>query len=287
MGHLSGRLFTGLHWEQGRALATYLDVAEPVPSGTALAWRLDGPRRCTGIYHGRTERRRPCPRSSPVGERSQCGTCAGADPGRLIAQDRADPSGTFRTYLALFGRSTIKVGLTARGRSTDRLLEQAAAAHVFVCTGPYDEARHAELLLSSGLGIPEHLSWSRKRELWSDPGTAVERAAVLAEQAARARALVSADGRARVLPDEPVVDHAARYGLEALPRDRRVVTSPEADDVLAGTVVGVLGRLLVLDDGLVLDSRALEGWTVTTAGEQTRLAVAPLVESTVAQPSLF
>lgn len=280
-------------------LATYLNDAgkahhELVARGQELSWQMRGPRRCIGIYNGQTDRRRLCPRRAAVSDGSQCAACKAADPGRLIAQDRASPSGIFRTYLALFGRNTVKVGLTAERRAVDRLLEQAAAAHVFVCSGTYKEARQAELLLSSGLGVPQHLGWRRKRELWSEETDAQQRADALAERAVEARTLLSQDGQAQVLPDGPVVDDTAHYGLtaDALPRRRQVPTAVQEGDVAAGTILGTLGKLLVLDDRndcLVLDTRALEGWIVTTAApdKQTHFAVAPLVESSVQQESLF
>lgn len=262
--------------------------------GMKLSWRLQGPRQCIGIYNGRTERRRVCLRRSPVGDGSQCAACTAADPGRLIAQDRANPSGTFHAYLALFGRDAVKVGLTAERRAADRLLEQAAAAHVFVGSGSYREVRHAELLLSSGLGVPQHLSWRRKRELWSEQTDAARRGEVLTASAVEARTLLAQDGQVRVLPEGSVVDDATHYGLpeDELPRQRKVPSAVQEGDVAAGKILGVLGKLLVLDDDrdcLVLDTRSLEGWTVTAAGPeaQAHFAVAPLIESSVQQESLF
>jgi hypothetical protein len=294
-----GRLFTGLYWEQGQALATYLDEAgrayrEAIRPGDVVAWRLHGLRRCTGVYNGQTERRRPCPRRAAVRHGGQCASCVSADPGRLIAKDRAAPSGTFRTYLALFGRDTVKVGLTADGRAADRLLEQAAAAHVALCSGPYAGARQAELLLSNGLSLPQHVSWRRKRALWSERSDARHRAETLMVRAERARALLSQQGDAAVLSHEAVVDDATRYGLpgDVLPRRRHVVTGVDDGDLAAGSVLGVLGKLLVLDaagDCLVLDTRALEGWSLIgqAPGEPSRFATAPVLESSVQQEPLF
>lgn len=259
-----------------------------------FAWRVHGPRRCIGIYNGKTERRQPCSRRAEASDGSQCAACLAADPGRLIAQDRTSPPGTFRTYLALFGRDTVKVGLTAERRADDRLLEQAAAAHVFISSGSYYDARQTELRLSSGLGLTQQLSWRRKRELWSEETEADQRLEVLAAKAADARNLLGHSAQVNAPRDESVVDDAAHYGLPGgvLPRQRRVPTVMQESDAAAGTVVGVLGKLLVLDDGhgcLVLDTRALEGWTVTNAAptQSTHFAVAPSVELSVQQESLF
>ncbi|MGH3921530.1 MAG: hypothetical protein ACRDTT_01415, partial [Pseudonocardiaceae bacterium] len=89
-----------------------------------MRWGVRGPRRCIGVYEPVRRTRRPCPGDRPPESGAQCRLCAYADPGRLIAQDRAAPDGTlpagaFRAYLALFGRDTVKVGLTAQRRATD------------------------------------------------------------------------------------------------------------------------------------------------------------------------
>lgn len=278
---------------------THMDEAgsahhQSVAAGQRLAWLMHGPRRCIGIYNGQAERRQPCPRQAEASDGSQCANCHAADPGRLIARDQASPSGIFRTYLALFGRDTVKVGLTAERRADDRLLEQAAAAHVFVSSGSYHDARQTELRLSSGLGLTQQLSWRRKRELWSEEAGAGQRVEALMAKATDARRLLAEGGQAGVLIDEPVVDDAAHYGLpgDALPRQRRVLAVVQEGDAAAGTVVGVLGKLLVIDDGdgcLVLDTRILEGWTLATAPteERTHFEVAAAVEASVQQDALF
>lgn len=278
---------------------THMDEAgsahhQSVAAGQRLAWLMHGPRRCIGIYNGQTERRQPCPRRAEVGDGSQCPICFAADPGRLIARDQLNPPGTFRTYLALFGRDTVKVGLTAERRADDRLLEQAAAAHVFISSSSYYDARQAELRLSTGLGLTQQMSWRRKRELWSEETEANRRVEVLAAKAADARRLLDGGRPSDGSGGESVVDDAAHYGLPGgvLPRQRQVPTVVQEGDIAAGTIAGVLGKLLVLDDGggcLVLDTRLLEGWTLVPAPaqEQTHFAVAAAVEASVQQEALF
>lgn len=285
--------FTGLSWERGEALAvTMADdgalTPRPVAAGCALAWRLGGPRRCIGVFGSRRDGRRTCPADAPVETDSQCPACAWNDPGRLVAKDLVVPPGTFRAYLALFGDDTIKVGLSTRGRDDDRLLEQGAAAHVFVAEGPYPAIRQAEQTVSSGLGFPQHLTWRRKRELWGRPADPDTRAVALVRAAAKARGLL--DPASLTILDEPVVDDVVRYGLDpaTLPRRLRVISALRADDVLAGTVAGVIGKMLVLDTPFVLDTRAVEGWPIAPAGQAPmHLAAPPTPEHHVQQPALF
>ncbi len=302
-GTLDDGLFTGLHWKQGNAFATVLSRTgqprvEPVSSGVTVRWRVQGPRRCIGLYdHGRRIRR-PCPAGRPPESGAQCRPCAYADPGRLIAQDRAAPDGTlpagvFRVYLALFGRDTVKVGLTAQRRATDRLLEQGALAHVFLCEGPYTPIRQVERLVSSRLSIPERLQWRRKRLLWREATDVEHRATVLATAANEARGLLTGCP-VSISTDEPVVDNVSQYGVapETLPHPLRVATQLDEADVLSGAAHGVIGKMLILDTAdhqLVVDTRGLEGWHISAlqADAPSRLAIPPTEESAHEQTTLF
>ncbi|MGH8885840.1 MAG: DUF2797 domain-containing protein [Egibacteraceae bacterium] len=192
---------------------------------------MQGPRRCVGVYDPSKSARRPCLYNREPESGSQCRACAFADPGRLVAQDRVGPDGTlpagaFRVYLALFGRDAVKVGLTAQRRAADRLLEQGAFAHVFLCEGAYPAIRQVERLVSSRLALPERLTWRRKRGLWheaTDPG---HRAAVLTTRAKQARPLLTGCP-VSILADAAVVDDLPEYGVapHTLPNTLRVATS--------------------------------------------------------------
>ncbi|MGH8931495.1 MAG: DUF2797 domain-containing protein [Egibacteraceae bacterium] len=298
--------FTGLYWEHSQALGTFASRtgetrARPVAAGRTVGWRVQGPRRCVGLYDNQSNARRLCPgnRSPEVG--AQCSGCASADPGRRIAQDRpgADgtfPTGVFRLYLALFGLQALKVGLTAKHRADDRLLEQGAIAHLFLCEGSYLDIRRIEQLVSSLLGIPEQVQWRRKRALWSEATDRHPHAAVLNIAADQARGLL-AGSPVTVLPEPTVKENLSSYGLdpEVLPQAPQVVTRIEDQDVLTGSVIGVIGKMLLLgadEELLVIDTRGLEGWQLRRCepGQRWHLATPPTSESMQAahaQPALF
>jgi Protein of unknown function (DUF2797) len=267
-------VFTGLYWRRDQPLLTFLGRrARPVQRGARLEWRLRGSRRCIGMNAD------GCPWGRTVDGVGRCAACTEADPGRLLAQGRANPAGTFRAYLALFGHGTVKVGVTAERRARDRLLEQGALGHLFLCRGPYMAVRAVEQAVSVRLGVPQGLTWRRKRELWSeetDPH-------VLVALAARVRPLL---GDLEPV-GEPVVDDRPCYG--PLPLRRRVAEVLQSGDVLAGSMRGAVGTMLLLDEGLVIDTRGLEGWTVMPAepDERTALAIPPSSELSVRQGSLF
>lgn len=296
--------FTGLCWQRSQALMTFADRTgethgRPVAAGRKVGWRVQGPRRCVGLYDPERNARRCCPGDQPPTVGAQCGACASADPSRRIARDRPGPDGTFpagvfRLYLALFGLQALKVGLTAKHRGDDRLLEQGAIAHLFVCEGSYLEVRRAERVVSAQLGIPEQVQWRRKRSLWREAADLHQRADVLSDAAYRARRLLT-DHPVTVLPDRPVKENWSSYGLvpEALPHTLQVVTLLHDEDGLIGSVVGVIGKMLLLgagDELLVVDTRSLEGWQVRRCDpdQHWHLATPPAREPAApAQPALF
>ncbi|MGH8906384.1 MAG: DUF2797 domain-containing protein [Egibacteraceae bacterium] len=270
--------------------------ARPVVAGRQAGWRVQGPRRCVGLYDPEGNARRRCPASRPPAVGAQCSACASADPGRRIAQDRPGPDGTFptgvfRLYLALFGLQALKVGLTAKHRADDRLLEQGAIAHLFLCEGPYLQIRRIERLLSTQLDIPEQVRWRRKRALWRQATDRQRLADVLNDAADHARRLLFGCP-VTVLAKQPVTENLSCYNLDpqTLPNALQVVTSLDDGDVLTGCVVGAVGKMLLLDAAgelLVVDTRALEGWQVLRCEPDQRwhLAAAPAREPIRAAPA--
>ena len=146
-----GVLCTGLRWDRSSPGLWFLDhdrpVMHPVASGQEVAWAVAAPRRCIGVAIG--DRRRPCAFADvPEDNASQCPACAQRDPGKRMVRERSTPAGTFRAYLAFFGPGALKVGLTAAARGDDRLLEQGAWAHVWLCEGAFPAVRRVENLLT-------------------------------------------------------------------------------------------------------------------------------------------
>lgn len=267
----------GLIWKQD---ATYWEWLTPsgadrqlrrLDPGDSLSFAFGADRRCIGLWSG--GRRRPCPETAvlrPDRRSAQCELCAAAERSSSIATDtRLEDPRPFAVYLAYHGR-TIKVGITAAERGTNRLLEQGALASVFLSTGPLMAARRAEHLLGTALGIPDRVSAQAKRAARARPGSVADRAATLWDTATRARALPGWPAAQQPSPEVEVLDHAAAYGLpdEGLAPDA-VLGPPYPGEVVTGRIACRIGDDLYLrtPSGLLLlvDTHLLAGWALDRA----------------------
>ncbi|MDF9811877.1 hypothetical protein M2266_001108 [Streptomyces sp. SPB162] len=268
---------TGLRWKGGPASwepcwqwshPRYGERSSPVPvSGPlALAVGPDAVRRCTGVR--RAGRHLVCPRAAelgPTARRDLCDDCAALDRLSSVAADTmADDPRPYSVYLAYFGTGLTKVGITAAERGAARLVEQAAVCFSFLGRGPLMAARRTEASLGAALGIPDRVSAGAKRTArWALP-PAGERAA---ELRARYEAVTGLPDTLERVP-YALVDHAALFGLEPNPpRPVARITALAPGTSVTGTVRAVAGGDLYLDtpDGcLLLDSRLVSGWPLTT-----------------------
>lgn len=269
-----------LVWERG-------DVVSPLAVGRRVGFRARGHRQCVGA------RGNPCPVAAAVparGTQARCAECARLDRAHSVAADTiADDPRTYRVYLAWFGAELLKVGITREERGPARLLEQGAVAFAWLGRGPLMAARRAEELLRVALGVPDRISYARKRAVRANlPGMEERR-----------RELEALHGFALALEGWPeslervraaVVDHGEAFGLDRLAGDAgHAVTELVDGGVVLGDLVAVAGPDVYLDDGgrlLVLDSRLLRGWRLEGAGAAARTTV-PVREIPVIQGGLF
>ncbi|MGW6024409.1 DUF2797 domain-containing protein [Streptomyces sp. NPDC055099] len=269
-----------LVWERG-------DAVSPLVVGRRVGFRALGHRGCVGA------RGNPCPVAAPVparGTQARCAECARLDRAHSVAADTiADDPRTYRVYLAWFGAELLKVGITREERGSARLLEQGAMAFAWLGRGPLMAARRAEELLRVALGVPDRISYARKRAVRATlPG---------AEE--RRRELEALHGFALALEGWPeslerlraaVVDHGETFGLDRLAGDAgHAVTELVDGGVVLGDVVAVAGPDIYLTNAdrlLVLDSRLLRGWRLEGPGEATHTSV-PVREIPAIQGGLF
>ncbi|MFE0175167.1 DUF2797 domain-containing protein [Streptomyces sp. NPDC059002] len=246
-----------LRWQGGRHSA--------LAYGQDIGFRAVGERRCVGA------RGNPCPHRAVVPGRAtqaRCPECARLDRAFSVAADGVpDDPRPYRVYLAWFGPGLVKVGITAEERGAVRLLEQGAVAFCWLGRGPLMAARRTEELLRAALGVPDRVSYDRKRAV----------RAALPERAGRARELddlyrraVGLDGWAETL--EPlgfeVGDHAEAFGLAGLRAATGVVRELADGGAVAGRLVAAAGPDLHLagDGGVfVVDVRLLVGWELVRA----------------------
>ncbi|MGW7068093.1 DUF2797 domain-containing protein [Streptomyces sp. NPDC054855] len=269
----------GLRWERG-------DVS-PLLVGRRVGFRALGHRECVGA------RGNPCPVAAAVparGTQARCAECARLDRAHSVAADTiADDPRTYRVYLAWFGAGLVKVGITREERGPARLLEQGAVAFAWLGRGPLMAARRAEELLRVALGVPDRISYARKRAVRATLPGVDERRNELARLHGFALAL---DGWPESLERVPsaVVDHGEAFGVERLAGDAgHAVTELVDGGVVLGDLVAVAGPDVYLADTgrlIVLDSRLLRGWRLEGAREAARTTV-PVREVPVIQGGLF
>ncbi|MFE6159054.1 DUF2797 domain-containing protein [Streptomyces sp. NPDC056486] len=281
----------GLVWERG-------DVS-PLVVGRRVGFRAIGRRECVGA------RGNPCPVAAVVpgrGTQARCAECARLDRAHSVAADTiADDPRTYRVYLAWFGVGMVKVGITREERGPARLLEQGAVAFAWLGRGPLMAARRAEELLRVALGVPDRISYAKKRAVRATLPGADERRRELERMHGFALALDGwPESLERVALGERgvvghgVVDHGVAFGVERLAGVGGFAVTELVDGgVVLGDLVAVAGPDLYLDDGgrlIVLDSRLLRGWRLEGTrggGREAARTTVPVREVPVVQGGLF
>ena len=207
---------------------------------------------------------------------ARCEECGRLDRAHSVAADTIpDDLRPYSVYLAWFGPGMVKVGITAVERGSARLLEQGAVVFSWLGAGPLMAARRSEELLRTVLGVPDRIAYDAKRAVRSAlPDTEV-RAAEVRELHARAVGLGGWPESLERMPFE-AVDHAGVFGLDGLPPARGVVGELVAGGVVRGELVAAAGPdlHLVTERGVVvLDTRLMKGWELTTADPDIGMSV--------------
>ncbi|WP_137289720.1 DUF2797 domain-containing protein [Natronorubrum halophilum] len=213
----------------------------PLEAGDALSYSL-GLRHCAGtIADGEHV---ACDRpSAPYCEYHTstwvCARCTGT-----CLKDEMDCYQEHAVYVAAFAPDTFKVGVTKRRRLETRLREQGA-----------DRAAHVHTVSNGRIA----------REIESEIATRlVDRVRTGSKVAALASDVDEAAWEATLEEFDVIERFDLDYGLEC-------ETRPVRETIAAGTVVGVKGRLLVLERGgttYAVDMRDLVGYDLV-AGEST------------------
>ncbi|MER6995253.1 DUF2797 domain-containing protein [Streptomyces sp. NPDC000410] len=240
--------------------------------GREIGFRAVGQRRCLGA------RGNPCPVGAVVAGRSTgglCPECARLERAHSVAADTmADDPRPYRVYLAWFGPGMVKVGITREERGAARLLEQGAVVFGWLGRGPLMAARRTEELLRAALGVPDRISYARKRAARAE--LPAHRGREVAELYARA---VDLEGWPEAL--EPVefevVDHVGVFGLDGVPAADVVVRELVEGGTVAGRLLAAAGPDLHLGmrDGrvVVVDTRLMSGWELVGAEPDAPLTV--------------
>ena len=211
---------------------------QPLAAGTDLAYTLRE-RHCAGTFDG--EEHVAC-------DRERAPYCEIHTTPWAVANNR-DSEEEHAVYFAAFAPRTFKVGVTRSWRLDTRLREQGADRAVHVLTVPDGRiARERETEISTDYDVTERVRVPTKIR-------------GLAEN-------VDEEAWNRLLSEFDILDEFEfEYGFDL--RER-----PVAETLLTGTVVGIKGRILVLEYGnttYATDLRTLVGYELETGATDREL----------------
>ena len=219
--------------------------ARPLEPGTELAYSL-GERHCAGTIDDEGVHV-ACDRpSAPYCEYHTstwvCARCTGT-----CLKEEMDCYEEHAVYVAAFAPDTFKVGVTKSRRLETRLREQGA-----------DRTAHVHTVSNGRIA----------RELEADIANRLTDRVRTPAKIASLASTVDDAGWEAALAEFDVIDRFSfDYGLDLESR-------PVPETIASGTVVGVKGRLLVLETGgttYAVDMRDLVGYDVTTGGTNRNL----------------
>jgi hypothetical protein len=214
-----------------------------------------GGRHCTGRYDLGSGQSQPCPDAAALTpeQPEQCTRCwraTGFNPAFYFALE-VSPQQERRNlephlvYLAHFGASTVKVGITHERRGIHRLLEQGARSGAVIAR--FENAHRARALeeaVARQLGVPETVRAARKRHLLGAPFSSDVARRELEEWIERVREL---DPEIAQSPEVHDFDHY--YGGSAL-FDHSLTDLSETEPLaISGTCLGMIGDVLVMGQG--------------------------------------
>ncbi|QNP71715.1 DUF2797 domain-containing protein [Streptomyces roseirectus] len=266
--------------------------------GSALGWGRrvafgvveGGVRVCVGARGNRCAGRREVGARGTGGRCEECGRLDRV--GSVAADGKADDPREYRVYLAWFGAGLVKVGITAVERGADRLLEQGAVCFTWLGAGPLMAARRAEELLRVALRVGDRVPYGVKRAVRAVAARDLD--AGCAELAELHRRALTLPGWPETLAPQPFspVDHVQAFGLDDAPAATGEITELTPAAALTGELVAAAGpdlHLATSSHGVViLDTRLMTGWELTSAGANGMFPVRPFPdERTETQTGLF
>lgn len=245
-------------WQRRRfhVLGSQLTLCQAVPANARAAaggapLPAGGDRWCSGRFDLSSGKGEPCPEAAQLRDDSfeQCMACrraTGFNPAFYFAQE-VSPQQQARNrephlvYLAHFGASTVKVGMTHARRGLHRLLEQGARMGLLLAQFPdAHQARALEERVARDLGVLETVRSARKRHLLGAPFSA---AVVREELLAVAQRVRSVDPSTALQPELLELDRY--YGGSALFRSTMTDLSETLPLSISGHCAGMIGDVLI------------------------------------------
>lgn len=216
----------------------------PLSEGDPLTYAL-GERRCAGALTDAGHRACEAPATPHChrhGRTWVCARCTGT-----CLKDEMDCHDDHAVYLAAFAPDTFKVGVTRRERLERRFREQGADRGAHVRT-----VENGRIAREIEAGIAESVP---------------DRVRVPTKRAGLAATVDEDAWRSLCTEFDPIDTYAFDYGLDLSER-------PVPETIATGTVRGVKGRLLVLDNAgstYAVDTRDLVGHAVSEEGADRNL----------------
>jgi hypothetical protein len=241
--------------------------------GAALSLEAATGRYCTGTFDLATYESAPCPEQAVAGEELEtCFRCfrrTGFNPSfynvprdTISPQQRAYNERPHVVYLAYFAEGYVKIGISSEDRVALRWRGQGArvATRLLSVEDAY-RARAVEAQVTREGGLPEAVRGSRKRQLLNVPFRLAS-----AEQTLRVTRERLAEKCKLEFGSAPLHDLTRDY-LGAASLDLCITDlSGEAAPAISGVGVGMIGDILVVEDGgrqYMLSLKDLIGRVVT------------------------
>ncbi|UCE09517.1 MAG: DUF2797 domain-containing protein [Candidatus Thorarchaeota archaeon] len=247
--------------------------------GQAISWEILGPRLCVG-YRDSDGRLVECPeRSTILRHGTRCGPCSamdnydacmrcdGKDCTASAERRRACKESEYAVYLALFGESTVKVGVSTLRRVQIRWIEQGADYGVVLSViKDGQEARRLESLLDKLSSVVKQVRSSRKVSgLHAKMTPSMAKAAL--EGFLESQTVIK---RSDIFEITDLSQYYDLGGLDARPQMWFKNSDQVAGQKMLGEIVGAKGSLLVTriaGSYKVADLRRLVGYTISMDAE--------------------
>ncbi len=238
-----------------------------------ISWSVTGPRTCVG-FRDEDGRRQRCPEKSiMVKGKSRCGPCSAMDYGDACMRCdgsvcRATPerwevckTTPYVVYSALFGTSSVKVGVSTKRRVKTRWVEQGAdyGAIIKEIVGG-KEARQIESSIGSISGITKQVRTSRKQSIILTKHSEAEARETIDEIIGR----LKWDNKNAI----KIENLSENYHLREVDTEPQIIVKgrkPIQDLKVVGTVIGMKGPIIITKVGAIfqsLDLKRLSGYRI-------------------------
>lgn len=281
------RFESGLRiWKEEEQTPSFLSL----PPGKKISWEIRGPKRCIGSIN-ESGKLIPCPENSVILDSGQkCGPCSAGDlvdpcircDGRrcdaIDARKKQCEATDYIVYAVVFNDKTLKVGVSSKGRSLIRWIEQGADyAGVLREISGGRTARRIEDRIGRQQGVTKQVRSERKTRALMEKLDIEGAQSIVTDFAERASHL-------ELDPNVSLQDLSSFYSLEKLktqPVIWRKRSQPIDGRTIVGKVKGMKGSLMVTSiesSLLVVDLKQIVGYSINQDSDISMMTQTGLVD---------